>query len=124
MTAATRTVDVACLCAAWCRVCEGYRAAFDAVRADPGDVGARLQLRWHWIDIEDEDALVGELDVETFPMLVIAEGPTLRFAGPLTPEAATLRRVLAACVDDAAPRGRTDAALAAFVQALSARAPG
>jgi thioredoxin 1 len=116
-----RTVNVACLCAAWCRVCDGYRAAFDAVRATAGQPG--VALRWHWIDIEDEDALVGELDIETFPMLVIAEGLALRFAGPLTPEAPTLRRVLAACLDDPAPRTGADPALAAFVQGLAARTP-
>jgi hypothetical protein len=88
-------IHVACLCAAWCRVCEGYRAVFDEVRhgwAEPG-------VRWHWIDIEDESERVGDLDIETFPMLLVADARGVRFAGPVTPEAHTLRRLLKALLD-------------------------
>lgn len=58
-------------------------------------------LQWHWIDIEDEADLLGEVDVETFPTLVIADVAAVRFAGPVAPQAGTLRRLLRATVVDA-----------------------
>jgi thioredoxin 1 len=85
-------VHVVCLCAAWCRLCDSYGAVFDAV-LKPFEA-SQPTLRKHWIDIEDEAALVGDLDIETFPTLVIVDGSGLRFAGPLTPHPETLQRVL------------------------------
>ncbi len=93
------TVHVACLCAAWCRTCESYRQVFEAACAElPQD-----DLRVRWIDIEDESELIGELDIETFPTLLIADAAQIRFAGPLTPQSETLRRVLRAHLTDATP---------------------
>lgn len=90
-------VHVACLCAAWCRVCEGYQAVFDEVRR--GWTQPEPRIQWHWIDIEDESERVGDLDIETFPMLLVADAQGVRFAGPITPEAHTLRRLLKALLD-------------------------
>jgi thioredoxin 1 len=97
-------VHIACLCAAWCRVCEGYQAVFDEVRRGWTETGPWIQ--WHWIDIEDESERVGDLDIETFPMLLVADAQGVRFAGPVTPEAHTLRRLLKALLDahEALPR--------------------
>ncbi len=94
-----RTVHVACLCAAWCRLCDDYRAVLREVAAELAP--AEPTLQWHWIDIEDEAELLGDVDVETFPTLVIADSAAVRFAGPLTPQADTLRRLLRATVVDA-----------------------
>lgn len=91
------TVHVACLCAAWCRTCESYQPVFEAACAELPQDG--LQVRW--IDVEDEADLVGDLDIETFPTLLIADDAQVRFAGPLTPQPDTLRRVLRAHLADA-----------------------
>lgn len=90
------TVHIACLCAAWCRTCESYRQVFEAACADLPQQGLRIR----WIDIEDEAELVGDLDIETFPTLLIADDEAVRFAGPLTPQPETLRRLLRAHLDD------------------------
>ena len=96
----TQALTVACLCAAWCRTCDAYRAVFDAavdeLRASGWVVAA------HWIDIEDEADLLGDLDVETFPTLLVAHGVQVRFFGPLEPQPETVRRMLlaATAVDD------------------------
>lgn len=92
-------IDVACLCAAWCRTCDEYKPVFDAAVDDLRRAG--LALRVHWIDIEDEAELVGDYDVETFPTIVVADAAHVRFAGPLTPQPDTLRRLLRATVIDA-----------------------
>lgn len=93
------TVHVVCLCAAWCRTCESYQQVFEAACAEL----PQQDLRVRWIDIEDEAELVGDLDIETFPTLLIADDAQVRFAGPLTPQPETLRRVLRAHLADPTP---------------------
>ncbi|MDR7268711.1 thiol-disulfide isomerase/thioredoxin [Pelomonas saccharophila] len=93
------SLHVACLCAAWCRTCESYQQVFEAACAELPQAG--LQVRW--IDIEDEAELIGDLDIETFPTLLIADDAHVRFAGPLTPQPETLKRVLRAHLADARP---------------------
>jgi hypothetical protein len=87
-------LHVACLCAAWCRLCDSYGALFDAAVAEIAALGC--ELRAHWIDIEDEAELLGDLEVQTFPTLVVADDHSVRFAGPLEPQPQTLKRMLAA----------------------------
>jgi protein-disulfide isomerase-like protein with CxxC motif len=106
------SLHVACLCAAWCRTCENYRQVFEAACAELPQDG----LHARWIDIEDEADLVGDLDIETFPTLLIADEKQVRFIGPLTPQPETLRRVLRAHLADATP-----ARASAEQQALAAR---
>ena len=78
-----------CLCAAWCGTCGIYRPLFDELaRAHP-------DVQFEWVDIEDESDLVGDLDVETFPTLLIADGERALFLGPLLPQAPVLARLLA-----------------------------
>ena len=78
-----------CLCAAWCGTCDIYRPLFEELaRAHP-------DVRFEWVDIEDESDLVGDLDVETFPTLLIADGQRALFLGPLLPQAPVLARLLA-----------------------------
>jgi thioredoxin 1 len=97
-------IHVACLCAAWCRVCGSYAQVFDEVRRGWAGQGPGPRLAWHWIDIEDESDWLGELDIETFPMLVVADAAAVRFAGPVAPDVHTLRRLLRALVaPDALP---------------------
>lgn len=121
----TSTVHVACLCAGWCHLCDDYRAVLRSVAAELAPCAA--SLRWHWIDIEDEADLVGELDVETFPTLVIADGAGVRFAGPLTPQPDTLKRLLRATVLEACEHTRWPAAsseIQAFAVRLRSRPEG
>ncbi|MFK4709105.1 thioredoxin 1 [Roseateles asaccharophilus] len=93
------SLHVACLCAAWCRTCESYQEVFEAACAELPQAGLHVR----WIDIEDEAELVGDLDIETFPTLLIADGEHVRFAGPLPPQPETLKRVLRAHLADATP---------------------
>ena len=87
-----------CLCAAWCGTCGIYRPLFDELaRAHP-------DVRFEWVDIEDESDIAGDLDVETFPTLLIADGERALFLGPLLPQAPVLARLLAS-LQAAAPGG-------------------
>lgn len=87
---------VVCLCAQWCRVCGEYQALFGALAQ------AHPEARFVWVDVEDEEDMLGDLDVETFPTLLIADGQWARFLGPLLPQAPVLARLLAS-LQGAAP---------------------
>ncbi len=50
--------------------------------------------RFAWLDIEDQADLVGDVEVETFPTLLLADAAGTRFFGALTPQAQTLSRLL------------------------------
>lgn len=79
---------VVCLCAQWCGVCQQYRQGFDALAAH------YPQVRFLWLDIEDREDVAGDLDIETFPSLLIADPQQARFLGPLLPQSAVLSRLL------------------------------
>jgi thioredoxin 1 len=81
-------LDVVCLCAAWCGTCREYGAVFaDLQKALP-------QHRYRWIDIEDEADLVGDVDVETFPTLLLAFEGRVMFAGPVLPRLGDALRLI------------------------------
>lgn len=79
---------VVCLCADWCGLCRDYAEVFAQVAARHPD------SRFAWLDIEDEAELVGDIEVETFPTLLVAGAGGTRFLGPLMPQAHTLSRLL------------------------------
>jgi thioredoxin 1 len=81
---------VACLCAAWCGTCAGYRATFDELAARHPD------KRFVWIDIEDQADVVGDLDVENFPTLLIQKHDTVAFFGTVLPDPKVADRLVQA----------------------------
>ncbi len=81
---------VACLCAGWCDVCKQYRAGFEALAAEFPDA------QFVWIDIEDQADLVGDLDVENFPTLLMQRDDIVAFYGTMLPEPRQVARLLAA----------------------------
>lgn len=81
---------VACLCAAWCGTCGGYRAAFESLAARHPD------KTFVWIDIEDQAEVVGDLDVDNFPTLLLQQGDTVAFFGPMLPDALLAERLVQA----------------------------
>jgi len=105
-------VLVACLCAQWCGSCREYRALFDEV-AD-----AFPEMRFQWIDIEDEADLVDPVEVENFPTLLIASGEQVRFFGPLMPHKETLVRLLRAQADATSGPVQADPEVQALVKRL------
>jgi len=80
---------VACLCAAWCGVCREWLPAFtEQARAHP-------EMRFAWVDVEDEDETMGEVDIETFPTLLIARGDEVLYLAPIPPFATQFTRLVA-----------------------------
>lgn len=101
-TSPSTELDVVCLCAAWCGTCGEYEPLFKALQAAlPGH-------RYRWIDIEDESDLVGDIDVETFPTLLVARRGQVLFAGPVLPRLADAQRLVEAQLERASAVSATD----------------
>ncbi|HEV2610959.1 MAG TPA: thioredoxin family protein [Noviherbaspirillum sp.] len=81
---------IACLCAAWCDTCCGYRSGFDQLVAQHPD------KRFVWIDIEDQADFIGDLDVENFPTLLIQRGDHVAFFGTVLPDVKLADRLIRA----------------------------
>jgi thioredoxin-like negative regulator of GroEL len=88
--------SVICLCAQWCGVCRDWRTVFDEAAASHPDV------HFAWVDVEDEAQAMGDVDVETFPTLLVAQGARPRFYGPVQPSGAQVARLLSSLKDNPA----------------------
>ena len=117
---------VACLCAAWCRTCDAYQQTLATVRDTLAAEAAREPVppRYVWVDIEDEADLVGDLDIENFPTLLLARGDALLFFGTVTPHAGTLERLVRGALQGTlALAGSPPPEARALVPRLAAHAP-
>ncbi len=79
---------VVCLCAQWCGLCRDYRSVVAGMAA------LYPAMRFAWLDVEDQADLVGDVDVETFPTVLIADAQGVQFFGPLPPQPQNLSRLL------------------------------
>lgn len=79
---------VACLCAAWCGTCASYRAVFEELASRHPD------KYFLWVDIEDHADLVGDLDVENFPTLLIQRHEHVAFFGTMLPDPNVAHRLI------------------------------
>ncbi len=103
---------VACLCAEWCNSCRDYRAIFAALAAQ---FAGRADFAW--IDVEDDADALGDVDIENFPTLLIADPNALRFLGPVTPQRQTAERLVREALEGALAQAG-DEALVERVHAL------
>jgi thioredoxin 1 len=104
---------VICLCAAWCGVCRDYYLIFKSVAARYPD------LRFAWVDIEDRADLVGDMDIETFPTLLLLDDSGVRFQGAVTPNPATTSRLIGSSMQGSNAVSH-DASSARLLEALPA----
>ena len=88
---------VVALCAAWCDACRAFLPTFERL------AGSRPDSLFVWLDVEDDSAVVGDIDIEGFPSLAVFQSGLPVFFGATRPQEAVLRRLLAA-VTEAEPR--------------------
>jgi hypothetical protein len=94
-------------------VCRDYRERFDAV-------SALIQTdhpsaRFVWLDVEEEADFLHPLDVENFPTVLIGVGDAPRFWGAITPQAATLERLVRSAAQNIGNAPLNNPALAALL---------
>jgi thioredoxin-like negative regulator of GroEL len=88
---------VVALCAEWCGTCRDYRPLLAARAAAVPD---ELHL---WVDIEDDAEQLGDLDIETFPTLLVLHRGQALFFGPVLPQMDVVNRLLLTLRSGAAP---------------------
>jgi thioredoxin 1 len=104
--------QVVCLCAAWCGTCRDWRVPFEQAAA------AHPEASFHWIDIEDEADTLGDVDVETFPTLLVAQRGVPRFFGPVLPSSGQFTRLLQSLAADPRAGSPVPAEAAGLLQRL------
>lgn len=87
-------LTVVCLCATWCKTCTEFRGTFERLAA------AHPGTRFEWLDVEDDSAVVGELDIENFPTLAVFRGDKPVFYGVTMPQEGVVARTLASLARD------------------------
>ena len=88
---------VVSLCADWCDTCKQFRDTFEIIGA------ARPDATFLWIDIEDDSAIAGDIDVENFPTLAIYRGASVLHFGVSLPHHGTVARLVDAMAERSAP---------------------
>jgi len=81
-------VAVVALCAAWCDTCAEFRNTLDRLAQ------ARPDIVFVWLDIEDDSAICGDIDIENFPTLAIYRGERLLHYGVSLPQEGTVARLI------------------------------
>ncbi|WP_048439514.1 co-chaperone YbbN [Caenimonas sp. SL110] len=105
---------VICLCAQWCGVCREWQVIFQAESA------LHPQLEFAWIDVEDEADAMGDVDIETFPTLMIARDDEPLFFGPVQPSGAQFSRLLSSLLETGSASGPVSPEAGPLMQCLGA----
>ncbi len=81
---------VVALCAQWCGTCREFGVSFEQLEQQ------FPQALFFWLDVEDDAALTGDIDIQDFPSLALygAGGEVLYF-GTSLPQQAVVARLLA-----------------------------
>jgi len=106
---------VACLCATWCKTCTEFRDTFDKLAKQ--SIGAKFV----WLDVEDDSALVGDIEIENFPTLAVFRGDRPLFYGVTMPQEGVVARTLASLTREDRDTIDVPAEIAGLPEALSSR---
>ncbi|RJX34152.1 MAG: thioredoxin [Oxalobacter sp.] len=85
---------VACLCAEWCGTCRGYRQGFDELADRHPDKHVI------WIDVENCADVVGDLEQENFPTLLVQFKGIITYYAPVLPDHRQVDRLLASLTSE------------------------
>lgn len=79
---------VVCFCADWCNTCKAYQASFHQFAS------GFPEIHFVWLDIEEHADLLGDVDIENFPTLLLQKGAENVFFGTTLPEISIAQRLL------------------------------
>jgi len=106
---------IACLCANWCKTCTEFRGTFDKLALQ--SAGAKFV----WLDVEDDSALVGDIEIENFPTLAVFRGGKPLFYGVTMPQEGVVARTLASLMREDRDAIAVPGEIAALPSALLTR---
>ena len=106
---------VVCLCAAWCDTCTEFRGTFAKLAQSHPGAG------YVWLDVEDDSALVGDIEIENFPTLAVFRAGKPLFYGVTLPQEPVVARTLASLLSRDASAVAVPKEIAGLPEVLSAR---
>lgn len=83
-----RSLAVLIVCATWCGVCRDYKSVIE--------LESEHEIKPVWVDVDDFEALVDDLSIETFPTVVILRDIDVLFFGSIDTKQGTLSGLLSA----------------------------
>ena len=108
---------VVALCAGWCNTCGEFRATLEQIARE------QRTTTFVWLDIEDDAALCGDVDVEDFPTIAAFRGDQVLHYGTALPRRAVFTRLLEELAQRAEPMAGVPDAVAELCRTLLGAAP-
>lgn len=84
------SLSVFCFCAEWCGTCREFHPEFHRLAQQ------EASHEFIWLDVETTEHLLGEVEIENFPTIIIANESNVCFFGPILPHVNTLQRLCVA----------------------------
>jgi len=106
-------VVVVSMCAAWCDTCNEFRGAYERIAR------SRPECAFVWLDIEDDAAIAGDIDVENFPTLAVFRDGLPTYFGVSLPHESTVLRLIDALAQSGTALDDAPAAVGALPDALT-----
>lgn len=98
------SLTIWCLCAEWCVICREFKPTFLNLRS------VHPKHQWRWIEIEDHDEELSDIELQGFPSIVIASSTgQWCFAGTIEPRIDTLLRIVRSSMSGAMRLTATEA---------------
>jgi thioredoxin 1 len=97
LSQASTQVDVLFLCAEWCGVCRDLKGMFEELSA------IQPSVHWTWVDVEDHSEIFDDLELDTFPSLLVMLNKRPWFFGSIEPRKEVVLRIVTKISESPSP---------------------
>lgn len=108
-------IRVGVICADWCGTCRAFREVVEAMQQTDA------ALRWIWVDIDQEEALLESFEIEAFPTLLVMRGESLHYFGAVRPTSETVAPLVRSVREHRLPALEASAQLTALMDHIRHR---